>query len=96
MHAIIAHAQQLSGRKALLAVGTASQEHDVDGVQVDILTVTHVHDLHRNAAPRAATLQDAHVAKVSVQVQQIWEEMGYAQNAVRRGMLVLATRGVGG
>ena len=72
---LVAHAHELARCKALLAVGATAQKHEVDAGQVDRFAMARPANLHRDAAPAQPLRQNAHVAPVAVQVEQIGEEM---------------------
>ena len=72
---LLAHAHELSRREPLLAVGAAAQHDEVDAGKVDGLAMVDALDLHGDAAPAKTLLEDAHVAAVAVQVEQVGEEV---------------------
>ena len=82
---LVAHAHELARCKALLAVGATAQKHEIDAGQVDRFAMVHPANLHRDAAPAQPLRQNAHVAPVAVQVEQIGEEMRDDDAGCRRG-----------
>ncbi len=79
---VVLHAHEFFGSQSLLAVGAAAHERQIDVGQVHGITAAHTLHLHRNVPPAAALLQNAHVAAIAVQVEQVGEQVRYHQ---RRG-----------
>ena len=92
---LLAHVHELGRRQALLAVGAASQHDEVDAGEVDGLAVVDALDLHGDAAPAQALFEDAHVATVPVQVEQVGEEVRDGEGGGGRRSLPLSWRGDG-
>ena len=73
---LVAHRQQLLAGKLLLAIGAAAHENEVDLGEVHRLSVLDAAHFHGDATPAQALFQDAHVAAVAVEVQQVGQHMG--------------------
>ena len=74
---LVFHAHELRRRELLLTIGAAAEKHQVDVAKIDGLTIFDALHLDGNPAPRKALAQDAHVATVAVEVQQVGEHVGY-------------------